>query len=208
MQINNIKYYFCTISVLIMMIGLLMWRTDGFSSYTYESNRRSSIQDKPVEVSDWKLQNSRNEMTSLSSFEEGLLLVDFIYTRCPTVCRALGSRYSQLQTLIDANPSSDIKLLSISIDPEFDTPSRLKLYQQAHKGNEESWDLARPINQITLDNILKETGVRVIPDEIWGFAHSDSIHVIQNGLLTSIKNWDSSDLDSLIQRNLKLEPSS
>jgi len=65
MQINNIKYYLCTISVLIMMIGLLMWRTDGFSSYTYESNRRSTIQDKPVEVSDWKLENSRNEMTSL-----------------------------------------------------------------------------------------------------------------------------------------------
>ena len=201
MPINTMKYSLSIIGALILMVSLLIWRTDGFRSYTYESNRRSNVENSPVQVSNWQLENTKKEMITLSSFQESLLFVDFIYTQCPTICRALGSRYTQLQALIDANPSSNIRLLSISIDPEFDTPENLSFYRQAHKGKEHSWELARPIGEGTLKKILSETGVRVIPDELWGYAHSDSVHIIQNGVLTRIEDWDSAELDALIRSN-------
>ena len=203
MQAKTIKYSLSTLGALTLMVGLLVWRTDGFSNFTYESNRRASVEDNPVEVSDWHLQNTKNEYVSLSSYQDEILFVDFIFTRCPTVCRALGSRYTQLQALIDANPSANIKLLSISIDPEFDTPKRLTLYRQANKGKEHSWELVRPINQNILATILSETGVRVIPDELWGYTHTDSVHIIRNGLMTAIRDWDSEELDALIQNHSK-----
>lgn len=195
---SSANYVLSTSGVLIVMISLLAWRTDGFSNYTYESARRSGIENSPVQVSDWRLENTRQEIAPLSAYQDGLLFVDFIYTRCPTICRSLGSRYSQLQALIEQNPSANIKLLSISIDPKFDTPQKLVLYREAHKGKAKSWELARPTDQSTLLEIMEQTGLRVIPDEFGGYAHSDSIHVIENGLLIKIKDWDSVDLDNLI----------
>lgn len=199
-MLNNLaRYFLCTSGVLIIMISLLTWRTNGFRNYTYEAVRRSNIEASPVKVSDWQLENTQQEIVSLSSHQGSLLLVDFIFTRCPTICRSLGSRYRQLQDLIALNPGSNIKLVSISIDPEFDTPKKLELYRRAHKGKTQTWELARPIDKSTLLDIMAETGLRVIPDEFGGYAHSDSIHVIKNGLLMQIKDWNSVELDALIQ---------
>lgn len=181
------------------MISVLTHSTDGFKYFTYESSRRSDIEKSPVKVSDWPLENTENVQLLLSSYEDEILFVDFIYTRCPTICRALGSRYSQLQELIEQNPEANIKLVSISIDPEFDTPKRLDLYRQAHRGRAGTWDLLRPVGHNTLLDIMAETGLRVIPDEFGGYAHSNSIHIITDGFLTKIDDWDSVELDNLIR---------
>ena len=193
--------YMLSIAACSLIVGtILYWRTDGFQSFTYETARRNSIQNIPVLMSDWQLENAQSQKISLDSFEDTLLVVDFIYTRCPTICRALGSRYQQLQQLIDTEQIDDVILLSISIDPEFDSPAMLNRYQAANKGVDGSWKLARPTNLETLQAIMADTGLRVIPDEIGGFAHSESLHFIKNRLLSRIDDWDSPDVVTKIRR--------
>lgn len=184
-----------------LMAALLFAGTNGFAGFTYESLRRSTIADTPVLLSNWKLEDANGLMVSLTDFNDDVLLVDFIFTRCQTICRSLGSRYRQLQQIIEQEELKNVRLLSISIDPEFDTPERLALYRQAHGGAVHSWTVARPVNENSMNDILAETGLRVIPDPIWGLAHSDAIHIVTDSALIRIEAFDSTALDSLMRNS-------
>lgn len=55
------------------------------------------------------------------------VFLTFIYTACTTVCPVASQTFSQLQDALGSERSR-VHLVSISIDPEQDTPSRLKDY--------------------------------------------------------------------------------
>lgn len=192
-------YSLRALAVAAVMAGLLVGRTDGFSGFTYESLRQSSVALNPVPLSDWPLEDGTGKLVSLSDFANEVLLIDFVYTRCPTVCRTLGSRYQQLQRIIDEEGLQNTRLLSISIDPEFDTPKRLTQYRKVHGGASGSWIVARPTDNAILADILAQTGLRVIPDPLWGLAHSDAVHIVSDGRLKRIEAFDSERLESLMR---------
>ena len=64
--------------------------------------------------------------------QPGPLLLQFIFTTCPAVCPALSALFSAAlrQLGADAEP---LRMISISIDPEHDTPARLRAYAQRLK---------------------------------------------------------------------------
>lgn len=55
------------------------------------------------------------------------ILVDFVYTSCTTICPVLSSNFANFQNTI-INESGKALLVSISVDPDFDTPSEMKAY--------------------------------------------------------------------------------
>jgi protein SCO1/2 len=56
--------------------------------------------------------------------EKDPLMLNFIYTSCTSVCPAMSGTFSQVQSKL----GKSVRLVSISIDPEYDTPDRLKAY--------------------------------------------------------------------------------
>lgn len=52
------------------------------------------------------------------------LMLNFIYTSCTSVCPAMTGTFSRVQSKL----GKAVRLVSISIDPEYDTPDRLKAY--------------------------------------------------------------------------------
>ena len=52
------------------------------------------------------------------------VILDFIYTSCTSICPVSSMVFAQLQGLV----GTEAKMVSISIDPEFDTPQRLQEY--------------------------------------------------------------------------------
>jgi protein SCO1/2 len=73
-------------------------------------------------------------------------VVTFIFSRCPIpeYCPAMALRFGQLQRAILANPhlTDRARLLSISIDPEFDRPEILKAYGTAVGADPAIWRFA------------------------------------------------------------------
>jgi protein SCO1/2 len=63
--------------------------------------------------------------TLLSSKQ--VVMVDFIFTTCTTICPVLSAGFSNFQRKMGPE-MKDVRLVSISIDPEHDTPKRLKEY--------------------------------------------------------------------------------
>jgi protein SCO1 len=63
---------------------------------------------------------------------DGPVLVQFIFATCPTICPPLSGIFSAVQKKF--GPDLDrIRMISISIDPEYDTPSRLREYAKKFK---------------------------------------------------------------------------
>ncbi|MCK9529939.1 MAG: SCO family protein [Gammaproteobacteria bacterium] len=59
------------------------------------------------------------------------VILSFIYTSCTTICPVLTATLSQAQDRLAKAPRKP-RLVSISIDPDFDTPARLQAYAATH----------------------------------------------------------------------------
>lgn len=75
-----------------------------------------------------------NNRISLSQTlgDEGPVILNFIFTTCTTICPVLSATFSQVQRKL-GNETKNIRMVSITIDPEQDTPERLKEYADKFK---------------------------------------------------------------------------
>jgi len=56
------------------------------------------------------------------------VLVDFVYTTCTTICPVLSANFSNFQRTLGPEAAAGVRLISISIDPEYDSPKAMKSY--------------------------------------------------------------------------------
>ncbi|NEX18949.1 SCO family protein [Thiorhodococcus mannitoliphagus] len=87
---------------------------------------------------DRKLVDMNGKETSLlRELDSGKpVIVNFIFTTCTTICPVLSATFSQVQGALGEG-AQDVRMISISIDPEEDTPERLRAYaERYHAGPE------------------------------------------------------------------------
>ncbi|MBS0366522.1 MAG: SCO family protein [Proteobacteria bacterium] len=175
----RLRTLLASLAVLVGGTAALGAATDGFRAFTTESARRIAVRDRPVDIPAVALQSQSGGRIAFSDFRGKWLLVDFIYTRCPTVCLALGGDFAQLERLL-ARPIAQgrVRLLSVSFDPAHDTPERLARYLQRFGGQESGWIAARPITTAGLAEVKRAFGLTVIPDEYGGYTHNTAIHLV------------------------------
>ena len=57
-----------------------------------------------------------------------IVVVDFIYTTCTTICPVASALLQQVQTQLGERVGRDVRLVTVTVDPVRDTPARLKEY--------------------------------------------------------------------------------
>lgn len=79
-------------------------------------------------VPDFAFTNQTGKHISLKEYSGKVLLVTFIYTRCPfpDFCPRMSANFAEAYKQLAANPN--VRLLSVSFDPEHDTPKVLRDY--------------------------------------------------------------------------------
>ncbi len=104
-------------------------------------------------VPDFKLVNQSGKTLHLEQFRGKAVLLTFIYTRCPLAdfCPKMSSNFAEIDRGLanDKSIYGRTHLLSVSFDPEYDTPKVLRSYGGAHTGKftDEDflhWDFAAP----------------------------------------------------------------
>jgi protein SCO1/2 len=104
-------------------------------------------------VPDFKMRNEDGRAIHLAQFRGKALLLTFIYTRCPlpNFCPLVTHNFAVMNKELAAMPGLYAKthLLSISFDPEHDTPERLRAYGAEYIGSDAKgafahWDFAAP----------------------------------------------------------------
>ena len=88
------------------------------------------------EVPNFTLRNQDNRQIHLKDYRGKALLLTFIYTRCPVpeYCTLMSNNFAEVERALAQDPGiyERTHLLSISIDPTYDTPQVLRSYGAAH----------------------------------------------------------------------------
>jgi protein SCO1 len=188
---------FPVLLALVLATGLaaLAFETDGFRVVTSAGARQLSIERSPQILPDAHLVDQNGTPFTLGAYRGRAVLVDFIYTRCPTICGVLGDDFAQvLQSMpagrSGAGPRAPIDLLSISFDPT-DNQQALRLYGERYGAKAPRWRIAAPADAKVRAALLRTFGVVVIPDGLGGFIHNDAVYVIDaQGRLARILDRD------------------
>jgi protein SCO1 len=97
-------------------------------------------------VPDFRLINQDNEPFYLHEFEDKALVLTFIFTRCPVpdFCPLMSGNFQAIQDRVaeDTDLQEKTHLISVTIDPEFDTPEVLAEYATRYTDDTESWTFA------------------------------------------------------------------
>ncbi|HSE15539.1 MAG TPA: SCO family protein [Pyrinomonadaceae bacterium] len=125
------------------------------------------------EVPNFKLRNQDDREIHIKDYRGKALLLTFIYTRCPVpdYCTLMSSNFAQIDRALGQDPElyGKTHLLSISIDPEYDTPKVLRSYGAAHTERYQNetfahWEFAAGTNEQVKD-IAQFFGLTYFPEK-------------------------------------------
>ena len=67
---------------------------------------------------------------------DNIVVMDFVYTTCTTICPVLSALFTQVQGKLGDAVGDEVMLVSMSVDPVRDTPQRLKAYSAKHRAGD------------------------------------------------------------------------
>jgi protein SCO1/2 len=125
------------------------------------------------EVPNFTLRNQNDREIRIQNYRGKALLLTFIYTRCPVpdYCTLMSNNFAQVERDLGQDPELYAKthLLSVSIDPEYDTAKVLRSYGAAHTERYEKetfvhWEFAAGTKDQVKD-IAQYFGLTYFPDK-------------------------------------------
>src|SRR5215213_1265766 len=125
------------------------------------------------EVPNFTLRNQDNREIHIKDYRGKTLLLTFIYTRCPVpdYCTLMSDNFAQIDRTLgrDTELYGKTHLLSISIDPEYDTAKVMRSYGAAHTERYQNetfahWEFATGTNEQVKD-IAQFFGLTYFPEK-------------------------------------------
>ena len=174
--------------------------TSNLANFTLESERKSQLFLSKPSISLQLINTSgqRISLANLAKQHNKILVTEFIYTRCKTLCLTLGDYFQQAQTHIKAQSlQQKIHLLSISFDVAADNPQRLKRYQSRMKMDDQIWSIATMASNADLAMAKRQLGLVVLADSANEFVHNSAFLVLSTqGKLLGI--YDDDDIQGAL----------
>ncbi len=170
------------LAVLVAGLAAIFQATAGGTAFTTETLRRTAVAQAPVAVPNYRVvdvQGHAHSLRSLLGQGGRVVIVDFVYTRCTTLCLALGTVFQQLQAqIVEQGLQSQVGLLSISFDPLQDQPPALAAYAQRMRMQPAVWQLVSLRNDADRRRLLDSFGIMVVPAPLGEFEHNAALHVV------------------------------
>lgn len=129
-----------------------IWPDDTVTNAALDAATNALVQDTTVRgkeayreigetLPSFTLLDQEGRTVAASRFRGKRVVLNFIFTRCPvaTMCPAATARMSQLQKEARAAGVQDFEMVSISLDPEYDTPGVLREYAEARGLDTSNW---------------------------------------------------------------------
>ncbi|MBI4571708.1 MAG: SCO family protein [candidate division NC10 bacterium] len=120
------------------VLGVAVWTWQG------AWRGQGSQDDRPLEglrifgtVPDFSLIERSGRRITLAELRGRVWIANFIYTHCTDTCPLQSARMARLQA--DFSPELDVRLVSITVDPEQDTPAVLVEYANRFGADRDRW---------------------------------------------------------------------
>jgi protein SCO1/2 len=132
--------------------------------------RHRNAQDRPLPVigtiAGFTLTNQTGSAASLADLRGSVWVADIIFTRCPGPCLKMTRQMKELQDALP--PASRAKLVTLTTDPDFDTPPVLRAYAERFRADTNRWmfltGTKQEIGKLAIDS-LKLTAIEKKPEE-------------------------------------------
>ena len=119
----------------LVLSAAVAWPTDAPSHETRSEQRLPKIGPAP----EFTLTNQVGKRIALKDLHGKVLAITFIFASCADTCPLLTAKMAGLQDRLGADFGPRVYFVSITVDPERDTPEVLKRYAEAHQANPAGW---------------------------------------------------------------------
>jgi protein SCO1/2 len=175
-----IRSLVATVAVLLIALLAFAGLTHGFTVLTAETARRETVAARPIAIPVLSGVDQVGRHGSLVEADDTrVAIVDFVYTRCTSICLALGDSYQQLQTqILRAHLEQRVRLVTVSFDPEHDTPAVIGDYADRMRVNARVWTVLTPDDPVQLRAALSTFGVIVKPADRGQYVHNAAFNIV------------------------------
>lgn len=180
---------FVLVCILLIPVLIFMF-LKGFGNNTYdlpvyfEKGVDNPFQTCPISdttqhfIPEFSFVNQEGQMKGKADMLGKITVVDFFFTSCPSICPVMSKEMERVNDMFRDEPV--VQILSISIDPEYDTPEILKEYADKHNAEAGKWDFLSGDKLATYE--LARCGFVIptidgfgVPDD---FVHSDKFILV------------------------------
>lgn len=108
-----------------------------------------------------------------------ILVVDFFFTRCGTICPVMTTQMARLEWMLKDPAFDDVMFISHTVDPEYDTPDVLAEYRKKHRAGDR-WVFVTGDKQELYEQGVKGYYLTAQEDalEPGGFLHSEKFVLV------------------------------
>ncbi|MDA9883345.1 SCO family protein [Flavobacteriaceae bacterium] len=195
---NNIKYI--GLFIIIILFGIFslpkiyerVVNSDIKDSNRLNTNERLaylSISDEKRKAPDFLLTNQDSILISNDDMIGKVYVLEFFFTRCPDICIEMNQNMKLLDEEFD--DYNDFGIISITIDPNNDTPSILKKYSESLDVKSQNWHFLTGEKDYIYD--LANIGFNIFANQnsnfIGGFEHQGYFALVdKDGYIRSRKD--------------------
>jgi protein SCO1/2 len=174
-----------SLAAIVLGYGAAHRLTHGYHAWTAEDARRLEIALHPVPAPPVAVQGpglARAPLPDLLTRAAASTIVDFMYTRCESVCLVAGNVFQQLQADIQHGDAATppVRLLSISFDPAHDDDAALARYAAGLRADPRLWRFVRAAPGDATRQLLEQFRVTVIRDGRGGWDHNSALLVFDD----------------------------
>lgn len=203
----NKKYTYVWVSLIILIFGIIVIPriVQRLSSHSVVENDRLNttnstsksegrldfvlLDGKKRKVPSFQFINQDSVLVSDKDYLGKVYVVDFFFTRCPSICPVMTTNLVALQNSL--KNIGDFGIASFSITPLFDTPPVLREYAKKYSIDTGNWNLLTGDKEAVYD--LANAGFNIFaaetPDVPGGFEHSGLFALVdKDGYLRSRKD--------------------
>jgi protein SCO1/2 len=141
---------------------------------------------------DFALTDTAGRSVTMEQFRGKVVFVSFVFTTCSGSCPATTARLAKVQEAIarDANLRDKVVFLSITLDPERDTPARMRDYMQLYEIDAANWRfLTGP--KVVVHRVIADWGMWSRPAANGQLDHPSRVFLVDpQGQIREIYNLD------------------
>lgn len=132
--------------------------------------------------------NQLGEKVTLDSASNKIIVLDFFFTRCPSICPGLARSMKRLQNSFINGNDSIVQFISVSIDPEHDSVTQLRKFANRYTSNHNSWWFVTGDKKQIYDFALQEIKASIADVNVdTAFIHTENFFLLDKNRV--IRGW-------------------
>jgi protein SCO1/2 len=161
--------------------------------YFYDSVGVRTVRGKTVPDTLWhqvkniSFTNQLGKKVNLDDLHGKILVVDFFFTKCPTICPSMARSMRKLQKSFEKNPGI-VHFISVSVDPENDSVPALRNFADMFGVNHDNWWFVTGDKKEIYDFALTELKASIADTNVdTAFIHTENFFLLDSQRI--VRGW-------------------